>query len=216
VTANKESFLSTSLNVCILLVALPLSPQSFRGFSMKHCPACNFSFPDSHFVCDFDGAELVRESESLALIRLPTRRSFARRFMRSPKTLTALAILGLFVAAAFVGYRQTTLRSSRALPAVNVATPPLKIPTKESKGEILNRSASDPKVSVVTRVPPRTRRSAQVPASLSKTHPQLRNEHPSRQSEVARRPERSPAEKQPKFVAVLKTTWRVLKRPFSF
>src|SRR6476620_2178705 len=100
---------------------------------MKHCPACNFSFSESHFVCDFDLADLVRESESLALIRLPTRRSFARRFMRSPKTLTALAILGLFVAAVFIGHQQTTLRSSPALPAVNVATPFLKIPTTESK-----------------------------------------------------------------------------------
>jgi hypothetical protein len=183
---------------------------------MKHCPACNFSFPDSHFVCDFDGAELVPNSECLALIKLPIRRSFAPRFMKSPKTLTALAILGLFVAAVFIGYRQTTLRPSRTLQAVNVATPPLKIPTTESTGEFLNRSASGPKVSVVTRVPPRTRRSSLVQASLSKTHPQVRNEHPSRQTEVAHRPERSPAENQTKFVAVLKTTWRVLKRPFSF
>lgn len=183
---------------------------------MKHCPACNFSFPDSHFVCDFDGADLLPDSECLALMVLPTRRSSTRRFMRSPKTLTALAILGLFVAAVFIGYQQSRLRSIRTLQAVNVATPPLKIPTTGSTGEFLNTTPSSPIVNVATRVPPRTRRSVLVPAALSKIRPQLSKMHASRQTEVAPRSERSPAEKQPKFVAVLKTTWRVLKRPFSF
>ena len=183
---------------------------------MKQCPACHRSFPDFHFVCDFDGAALVSDPERLALIKLPARRLFARRFIKSPKTVTALAILALFVAAAIIGYRQTASRSSRSLLAVNVAKPSLQIPLTESTRETLNGPPSSSVSNVATRLPTRTYRSTLVSGSLSKTRAQLRKEHASRQTEVAHRSARPPAEKQPKFVAALKTTWRLLKRPFSF
>jgi hypothetical protein len=97
---------------------------------MKHCPACNFSFPDFHLVCDFDGTELVPDPERLALIRFQPRRWFIRRFLTSPKTVTAFAILGLFFIAAFIAFQQTTSRSTRTLLAVAprasaLGTPPV-------------------------------------------------------------------------------------------
>jgi hypothetical protein len=63
---------------------------------MKHCPACNFTFPDFHLVCDFDGTELIPDPERLSLIKIPARRSHLRAVIVSPKALTAVAIVGLF------------------------------------------------------------------------------------------------------------------------
>ena len=182
---------------------------------MKHCPACNFSFPDFHLVCDFDGTELVPDRQRLALIKLPPRRSFVRRCLISPKTLTALAILALFFAAAFIAYQQTTSRWRRTLLAANVATPPLETPAIANSRELGTSSPSVARSDRAAKVPIRARRSS--PARfVVRSRPEKRNEHPSPQTEVAHRSGPVPSERQPKLVAMLKTTWRVLKRPFSF
>ena len=50
---------------------------------MKHCPACNFSFPDFHKVCDFDGTDLIPDPEPLSLVKSPAPSRF-RRTLQSP------------------------------------------------------------------------------------------------------------------------------------
>jgi len=175
---------------------------------MKHCPACNFSFPDFHIVCDFDGTELVPDPQRLALIKRPAQRSFVPRFFKSPKSLTALTILGLFFAAAFIAYQQTTSRSTRTLLAVTprtsaLETAPVNRPSISSAVHTARATRS-----------PHIRRSSPDRSSIAGNRHEKRNEHLSLKTEVARR--QAQPEKQPKIVAMLKTTWRVLKRPFSF
>jgi hypothetical protein len=51
---------------------------------------------------------------------------------------------------------------------------------------------------------------------IAGNHHEKRHEHSSRKTEVARRRLQPKAEKQPRFLAALKTTWRALKRPYSF
>lgn len=182
---------------------------------MKHCPACNFSFPDFHLVCDFDGTELVPDRQALALIKLPPRRSLIRRSLASPKTLTALAILGLFLIAALIAYQQATSRTTRTLLSANVATPPLETSMTASSRELGTSSASVARSDMGAKAHIRARRASPV-RFVVRSRPEKRNEHPSPQTEVAHRSGSVSSERQPKLVAMLKTTWRVLKRPFSF
>jgi len=180
---------------------------------MKHCPACNFSFPDFHLVCDFDGRDLVPDSQRYALIKFSPRQSFVRRWLTSAKTLTALAILALFFTAAFIAFQQTTSRSTRALLATGVAT---RIePTPVTSREPDRSSPSVARSNTPPKPPLRARRSSSV-RFVVRTRGEKRNANPSLQTDVAHRSESVPAERQPKLVAMLKTTWRVLKRPFSF
>jgi hypothetical protein len=183
---------------------------------MKHCPACNFTFPDFHLVCDFDGTELIPDPERLSLIKIPARRSHLRAVIMSPKALTAVAIVGLFLSAAFIAYRQTTSRSTRTLLATNVAIPPLQTAEATSKPELRARSVSVAPSHTREKPPVRAQRSLPGRSSFARHRPETPDEHLSRQPEVARRADESPSESQPKLVSMLKTTWRVLKRPFSF
>lgn len=182
---------------------------------MKHCPACNSSFPDFHLVCDFDGKELIPDRQRLALIKFPPRRPFLRRCLTSPKGLTALAILGLFFTAATIALQQTTSRSTRTLLAANVATPPLETSTTASSRELGTPSPSVARSDRAAKSPIRARRSSPVRLAVRSTR-EKGNEHPSPQTEVAHRSGSVSSARQPKLVAMLKTTWRVLKRPFSF
>jgi len=181
---------------------------------MKHCAACNRSFPDFHLVCDFDGTDLVPD-QRLALIKFPPRPSLIRQFLTSPKTLAALAILGLFFIAAFIAFQQTTSRSTRTLLTANVASPRLETPAASSRRERGVLSPSADRSSIAAKTPTHARRSSPV-RIVVRSRREKSNEHPSRQTEVAHRSGSVPSERQPKLVAMLKTTWRVLKRPFSF
>ena len=179
---------------------------------MKHCAACNRSFPDFHLVCDFDGTELVSD-QRLALIKLPPRPPLIRQFLTSPKTLAAIAILGLFFAAAVIAFQQTTSRSTRTLLAANVASARLETPATRGRRE---PGTSSPSVTPnVAKAPTHARHSSPV-RIVVRSRREKSNERQSRQTEVAHRSGSVPSERQPKLVAMLKTTWRVLKRPFSF
>jgi len=184
---------------------------------MKHCPACNFTFPDFHHVCDFDGSELIPDPSRVALIKLTPQRSLRRRFIVKSKLLTALAILALFLIAAFIAYQQTTTRSTRTLLAANVAIPSSEPPTSASKRELsAPRSDSAPQFKMPQKAAKRSRHTSSIAPSVARQPKTKRNEHPSHQPEVALRASESSSEKQPKLVSMLKTTWRVLKRPFTF
>ena len=175
---------------------------------MKHCPACNFSFPDFHLVCDFDGTELVPDEKHLALIKLPGRQSSVPRLMKSPQTLTALAVLGLFLTATVIAYHQISSRSTRTLLAVAPLAPVLNTPTRSIP------SASPSKFTPRPRPSMRAQHSSPVRSSVAKRVYERRDERRSYQTEVIH--PQPPPEKPPKFVAALKRTWRVLKRPFGF
>ncbi len=182
---------------------------------MKHCPACNFSFPDFHLVCDLDGTELVSDRRHLALIKLPPQRSAIRRLLTSPQALSALAISGLFLVAALIAYQQTTSRATRMLLAANIATPALETPTTASRTELSTSSRSVSRSNMAAKAAIRARRSLPIRFDV-RSRGEKHNEHPFRQTEIAQGSGAVPQKTQPKLVAMLKTTWRVLKRPFGF
>jgi len=86
---------------------------------MKYCPACNFSFPDFHHVCDFDGTELVSEPERQALIRV--RPSRLRSALKSPAFLSVALAIVLLSSAIIIGYLEN--RSAPEAPTEASASP---------------------------------------------------------------------------------------------
>jgi hypothetical protein len=181
---------------------------------MKHCPACNFTFPDFHRVCDFDGTELIQDPERQSLMRVPKRFPHPRRSLKKPMLLTSLAVLGLFLSAVFIGYLES---------------PPPSIPAIVRNQE----SENSPRVTPVARTTSQSddvkrkpesskrtgRRSVRVAVS-STARPRQRSvaDSRSRNDVIAgtRDSKRTSGEKSPKVVAILKTTWKVLKKPFDF
>src|SRR4030095_5022012 len=72
---------------------------------MKHCPACNFTFPDFHRVCDFDGTELVPDPERPSPIK--PRSSRLRCTLKSPLFSLTLVTIGLFGIALVIGRHES-------------------------------------------------------------------------------------------------------------
>jgi hypothetical protein len=176
---------------------------------MKHCPACNFSFPDFHRVCDFDGTELVPD-DARPPIKSPARASRLRSFSRHPKSLTAIALLGLFLISAAIAYLASP---ARTIPEVKNR------PWPESIGPSSPKTASTPE-SIND-----SDKLAIAPATVQRKHAATskalaRNQRKASQTlpEVASRKDAKSAQENndPKLVAVLKTTWRVLTKPFRF
>lgn len=85
---------------------------------MKYCPACNFSFPDFHHVCDFDGTELVTEPEHQALVKV--RPSRLRSALKSPAFLSVVLAIALLSSAIIIGYLENkSLRVATNYPAAS-------------------------------------------------------------------------------------------------
>ena len=189
---------------------------------MKHCPECNFSFPDFHQVCDFDGTELVADPERPSLINASPRPSRFRRILKSPMLLASLAMLVLFLSAVLIGYYDSTIppvvkdppsppslsvaRDSTQSPAL-IKTP---VPSKQSGIRNLNRSPGSSSASL--------RRQVAAPRSVARLHQKTSVSKRAQKSEIARRrdDQQSSEEKEPKLTAILKATWNVLKKPFRF
>ena len=76
---------------------------------MKHCPACDFNFPDFHLICDFDGADLVPETEPS--IDAP-RTSRLRVVLKSPFFLIVVLGIALLGSAILVGYLDSVSQSA--------------------------------------------------------------------------------------------------------
>jgi hypothetical protein len=247
----------------------PLSPFNFISSEVnkvKHCPACNFSFPDFHIVCDFDGTDLICDPEPLSLVKSPPPSRF-RRTLRSPLfwggVLAFAAVSNAFLFALYDASSQSTpavkAEPSSGSPALIGRVLP-SAPAAES-GPALNRKPSPAKrdrsrnVSPplwhahLARVPSLSARRRQ-PAKIARTPPRqeatsvatqpsravnptkpaplatISRELPNpngvsikpQESEVAQRkePPQSSHEKDPRLVSMLKTTWRVLKKPFRF
>jgi hypothetical protein len=80
---------------------------------MKYCPACNFSFPDFHHVCDFDGTELVPEPP-----RKPANEARSSRFrsaLKSPAFISVLLAITLLSSAILIGYLDLPYQSPSAV-----------------------------------------------------------------------------------------------------
>ena len=174
---------------------------------MKYCPACNFSFPDSHRVCDFDSTELVLIPEQQPLMKVNPRVSHSRPSLKKPMLLTSVAVLGLFLSAVFIGYLESPAPS---------------IPAIVKEQEVPN-SRSDQQLAEVKKTSERSKRTVgrsrnNLAALIARQRQKDVMESPRRNDEIARRQDSKRASngKSPKIVAVFKTTWRVLKKPFDF
>ena len=183
---------------------------------MKGCPACNFSFPDSHDVCDFDGTTLVPNS-GRALVKASPRPSRLLRFLKSPMLLASLAMLGLFLSAVLVGYYDSNhgvppiAKNPPSSPSLPVARATAQPPTLTTPSVSSKRSG----VRNLNGLPSSASLRRQASASRSMAKLQRTSDHKRVQKpEITRRSDAE--DKDPKLVAILKTTWRVLKKPFDF
>jgi len=107
---------------------------------MKRCPQCQFIYPDTDTICDFDQTPLVDapESEIAAITNTPERpvisdlaathtKKFEER--RSRKTLPIAAAAGIALGVSIVGVYvavQRQLSPTRSQVEARVAAPPLK------------------------------------------------------------------------------------------
>jgi hypothetical protein len=181
---------------------------------MKHCPTCNFSFPDVHRVCDFDGTELVLDPERQSLIKVPKRFPRPRPGLKRPMLLTSLAVLGVFLSAVLIGYLESpapsipvVVKNQEAEKSHGRPTPLAKITdlAEAKRTTEPSKRAGSRKVKSAGSSTARLRQKAV-------TDSRFRNDVIAR----TRDSKRTSGEKSPKIVAVLKTTWKVLKKPFDF
>ena len=200
---------------------------------MKQCPTCQFSFADFQRVCAFDGAELVPYEKPQALMKVPQPPTHPRRRLKPSMSLTSVAVLSVFLSAVLIGYLQSP---NPSIPAVVVQERDANSVSGTTRaGRIAEEFTAETKVTArATRV--RSNLKRRVPASrvahevnlagnrspnatiarqlevpqTSRTYPP--NAAIARQREV-QQPSR---DKSPKVVAILKTTWKVLKKPFDF
>ncbi len=191
---------------------------------MKYCPACNFTFPDFHRVCDFDGTELAPDPP-----RLPkaadARRSRLRRVVTSPALLTTLAVLAVFLSAVAISLKlpaptipvvKQTPPSRGIAPAPASASPQLgdgsDSPTTSTRRDVVRLNNS-------TRSASASRGHRATSSGMARLRQRTSTDDSSRSATIARqanREQRSKEENDPKLVAILKTTWNVLKKPFKF
>jgi len=216
---------------------------------MKQCPRCDFTFPDFHHVCDFDGAELIPDPERPSLVTL--RPSRIRRCLKSPLFLAGLTALGLLSSALLIGYfdsasQSATISQEQSAPASDETAVPLTkaakspaqvktpVPAKSSNAEKPKRSAKPsfahlrpPAISPRAVAPVYRRTSIESPPPKSEiawqrdlppvsSTEQVPRAQPISYPQTAARPQPVSHDKEPKLTAMLKTTWRVLKRPFKF
>lgn len=180
---------------------------------MKHCPACNFTFPDFHRVCDFDGTELVTDPERQSLIKVPKSFPPSRRSLKKPMLLTSLTVLGLFLSAVTIGYLESPAPSIPAIVKDQKAqnSPRNLAPVERNTGRLAElKKTIEPAKSTVVR---RRNNSA---VSAARLRQKDVAESRARNNVIARTQDSKRTDKSPKIVAVLKTTWKVLKKPFDF
>jgi hypothetical protein len=200
---------------------------------MKHCPKCNFSFPDFHHVCDFDGTELVLDPEPRSLMRVP-QPSRPRRSLKSSALLTSLAILALFLSAVLIGYFQSpdksipAVKDQRAPNSLGSATPVAraseqsaaraKTPNASKRRSVTGAQASRLRLNKLRGSSSASQPKASTPQSLTRVHQRSSDRDRSGKSEIAGRRDSQQVsdKKEPKLTAILKTTWNVLKKPFKF
>ncbi len=200
---------------------------------MKRCPKCDFSFADFHHVCDFDGAELVDDPERppSSLKASPPRRRFWR-VLKSPVFLAGLGLVAVLASALLIGYYDSVnqLNSiARNQPSQNSSASPVS-PAQNSTQSTAQRPAHTNTPAASTRAPVASkskttekssstaRRQATASRQLARLHsPGSARKQPSKSLTARQRESKDTADqKEPKLVAMLKTTWHILRKPFKF
>jgi len=200
---------------------------------MKRCPRCDFSFADFHRVCDFDGAELVDDPERPpSSVKASPRPSRFRRLLKIALSLDGLAIVALLAGALLIRYynsRNQTNSIVRNQPAQNASVIPVsppqnsiqpiaprraqtKAPAASTRAAVVNNSKRKEKSSATAQRQPTA--SHQL-ARLQSPGP-ARNQPSTSLAALRRESEDTADRKEPKLTAMLKTTWRILKKPFKF
>jgi len=208
---------------------------------MKHCPKCDFTFADFYNVCEFDGAELVDDPEHPpSFVRASPPPSRFRRVLKSPLFLTGLLVVALLASALLIGYYDAANQSksiagnqpsqnsivSPVGPTQTSVQPPaqIKTPATSSQASALSNSKRTEKSSSPSRstLGSTLSSNARRPATASRSRARLQSpasarNQPSRSPTALRTESTDTAnQKEPKLTAMLKTTWRILKKPFKF
>jgi hypothetical protein len=212
----------------------PLSPRTFshRCKQMKQCPTCHFTFADFHSVCTFDGAELVPYEKPLSLMKVARPPTHPRLSLKPSMSLTSVAVLTVFLGAVLIGYLKSPNPSIPAVAIQDREANSASSTTRADRTEGIR--AESKRITRATRVRGnQNRRVATSKAPLEVTRVVVRSPSPTivRPREVpqtwrvyppnttiARQREVQPEsrDKPRKVVAILKTTWKVLKKPFDF
>ena len=199
---------------------------------MKQCPTCHFTFADFHRVCTFDGTELVPYEKPQSLIRVAQPPAHSRLNLKPSMSLTSVAVVTVFLSAVLIGYLKSPNPSipavviqqhnansasstTRAVRTEKIGTESKRIARATRVRSNQNRRVATAKVPLeVTRV---VVRSPGLTIARPREVPQTWRVYPPTAT-VARQREVQPAarEKPPKVVAILKATWKVLKKPFDF
>ena len=184
--------------------------------ALKYCPRCNFTFADFHHVCDFDGAELISAPERPSNGSRP---SLLRRCLKSPVLLASVGLCAVVASAFLIGYFEVvnqTTSTVKTEPSLTLPATALPL-ASDTQSPATNKTAVVPQEKTRRSTESSSkRRQRTASTTVARLHPQPRNT--SKRSEIARRTE-SPqpaSKKDPILTAMLKTTWRVLKKPFSF
>ncbi len=201
---------------CLFPILLKKTEIDLEVYPLKYCPRCNFTFADFHHVCDFDGAQLVSEPERQSMVS--SKRSRVWRFFKSPALLAAVGLIAVVGSAFLIGYydvvNQTSLRVVPEPSPTLTATAPL---VEDSARQTSNQiTTANPRKKVTSS--PRSIKSSRFRATSSSAGLSLPRKSPSNKvkSEATRRTSETHQQKDPVLIAMLKTTWRVLKRPFKF
>ena len=200
---------------------------------MKHCPTCHFTFADFHNVCTFDGTELVPYEKPQSLMRVAQPPTESRLSLKPSMSLTSVAVLTVFLSAVLIGYLKSPspsipavvtqerdsssgISSTRAETITERFTAKTHIPARATRvrgnqnRRIVTSKAPLEVTQLVVRAPSPT-------IARPRELPQTWRVYPPNAS-IPRHQEAPKAsrEKSPKVVAILKTTWKVLKKPFDF
>ena len=199
---------------------------------MKRCPKCDFTFADFHRVCDFDGTSLLDDPErppSFVKYRSPQTRF--RRVLKSPLFLDGVAVAALLATAFLIRYYHSPTGAesmaanqpsqeafvSPVSPAQH-ATPPAQRQPQTKAPAAATRAAVQHNSKRTEQSSSPARREGTASRQLARVYSPIPVTNRAPESTAARQTEREdPANrKDPKLIAMLKTTWRVLKKPFKF
>lgn len=184
---------------------------------MKNCPACNFTFPDFHHVCDFDGTELVTIPEKTPA--KPGQLSSLRHRVKSRFFLLIVSALALMSSAILFGYYGSLPRSPRTA-ATEKAVAARNVPGADNASREADADKTSVAVNKETTIyaPPRSRRTVNPRFSTTARNRAAPGRsdrtNPHRPAIAKTREENRVGEKDPRLVAIFKSTWRVLRKPF--
>jgi len=202
---------------------------------MKRCPKCNFSFPDFHHVCDFDGAELVDDPKTLPVSRgvsalVAATKSPFLRLVKSPVFLIVLGLVGVLSSLLLMVYYDATRQPN------SFAESPAPRDAQVSTGSGSDRVSEISKPEAAKDLSSTRERSVTASRSRARlrSSPSIRNrqsrpetalqrqpkdkalQKESKESALQRDSKENANRKESKLTAALKTTWNILKKPFKF